>query len=106
MHAEQCTLTEPMSGCRGHCSYFVSQLQQWIVLLAKNCCNTVQNSENLQDDWKKIQYFEAVEQIAKDLGIDESGYRLVNNCGDEGGQTVNHLHFHLIGGRSMQWPPG
>lgn len=45
-------------------------------------------------------------EIAKDLDIDKSGYRLVNNCGDDGGQTVNHLHFHLVGGRNMQWPPG
>jgi histidine triad (HIT) family protein len=34
------------------------------------------------------------------------GYRVVTNQGDEGGQSVDHLHFHLIGGRSMQWPPG
>lgn len=35
-----------------------------------------------------------------------SGYRIVNNCGVDGGQSVNHLHFHLLGGRSMKWPPG
>lgn len=34
------------------------------------------------------------------------GYRLVINCGEEGGQTVYHLHIHILGGRSMQWPPG
>jgi histidine triad (HIT) family protein len=34
------------------------------------------------------------------------GYRLVTNCGDNGGQTVYHLHFHLLGGRFMKWPPG
>ena len=34
------------------------------------------------------------------------GYRIVNNCGREGGQTVEHLHFHLLGGRELQWPPG
>lgn len=44
--------------------------------------------------------------LAKDLGISEKGYRLVNNCGKDGGQTVNHLHFHLLGGRLLQWPPG
>lgn len=36
----------------------------------------------------------------------EEGYRIVNNCGEQGGQTVNHLHFHLLGGRSLTWPPG
>ncbi|MBR5912803.1 MAG: histidine triad nucleotide-binding protein [Selenomonadaceae bacterium] len=49
---------------------------------------------------------DVVLKLAKDLGIDESGYRVVINTGDEGGQTVHHLHVHLIGGRSMQWPPG
>jgi len=43
--------------------------------------------------------------IASELGL-EKGYRLVSNCGSEGGQTVGHLHFHLVGGRPMQWPPG
>lgn len=50
--------------------------------------------------------FSAANKIAKELKIDESGYRIVNNCGEDGGQTVHHLHFHLIGGRSLQWPPG
>ena len=45
-------------------------------------------------------------RIAKELGIAEKGYRIVNNCGEDGGQTVGHLHFHLLGGRSLQWPPG
>ena len=45
-------------------------------------------------------------KIAENLGIDEDGYRLVVNCNDFGGQTVYHLHLHLIGGRRMNWPPG
>ncbi len=49
---------------------------------------------------------DVVPKLAKDLKIDESGYRVVINTGDEGGQTVHHLHVHLLGGRSMQWPPG
>ncbi|MGE4271949.1 MAG: histidine triad nucleotide-binding protein [Desulfitobacterium sp.] len=40
-------------------------------------------------------------QLAKELGIADSGYRLVNNCGDDGGQVVKHLHFHLIGGKRL-----
>lgn len=47
-----------------------------------------------------------VPEIAQSLGIKESGYRLVNNCGEEGGQTVSHIHYHLLGGRNLQWPPG
>ncbi len=45
-------------------------------------------------------------KLAKENGIDESGFRLVLNCGDNGGQEVYHLHLHLLGGRQMKWPPG
>ena len=45
-------------------------------------------------------------QVARDLGIAESGYRLVVNQGKNGGQSVGHLHVHLLGGRKMSWPPG
>lgn len=48
----------------------------------------------------------SIKNIAKDKNLAEKGYRIVNNCGEQGGQTVNHLHFHLLGGRNMQWPPG
>lgn len=46
-----------------------------------------------------------IKRLAQDLGLSD-GYRIVNNCGVLGGQTVNHLHFHLLGGRQLQWPPG
>lgn len=45
-------------------------------------------------------------ELAKELGMAEKGYRLVMNCNDAGGQTVFHIHLHLLGGRSMTWPPG
>jgi histidine triad (HIT) family protein len=45
-------------------------------------------------------------KLAKEKGIAESGFRLVMNTGREAGQTVFHLHLHLIGGRQMRWPPG
>jgi histidine triad (HIT) family protein len=45
-------------------------------------------------------------QVARDEGIEESGYRVVLNTNSDGGQTVSHLHAHVIGGRSMKWPPG
>jgi histidine triad (HIT) family protein len=44
-------------------------------------------------------------QIARDKGLSK-GYRIVINTGDDGGQTVDHLHVHLLGGRPMTWPPG
>jgi histidine triad (HIT) family protein len=46
------------------------------------------------------------QSLAQDEGIDEAGYRLVVNIGDNGGQAVDHLHLHLLGGRQMTWPPG
>lgn len=49
--------------------------------------------------------FMVATKIAKEQGL-EKGYRIVNNCGEDGGQTVRHLHFHLLGGRKMKWPAG
>lgn len=45
-------------------------------------------------------------KIAKDEGIAEDGYRLNLNCNEQGGQSVYHIHLHLLGGRQMAWPPG
>lgn len=50
--------------------------------------------------------FSAITEIVKLKNIDKDGYRIVNNCGDLGGQTVNHLHFHILGSRNLTWPPG
>lgn len=47
-----------------------------------------------------------IQKIAREQGIAEAGYRVVNNCGEMGGQTVHHIHFHLMGGREMLWPAG
>ena len=49
--------------------------------------------------------FEVAAKIADDEGLTD-GYRIVNNCGDSAGQTVKHLHFHLMGGREFTWPAG
>jgi len=45
-------------------------------------------------------------QLAKEHGVAEQGFRLVMNCNEGGGQTVFHVHLHLLGGRAMHWPPG
>lgn len=45
-------------------------------------------------------------EIAKQEGLEEKGYRVVTNIGNDGGQSVFHLHFHILGGRKMTWPPG
>lgn len=47
-----------------------------------------------------------IAKIAEEQGLSSNGYRVVVNCGRDGGQSVDHLHFHLLGGRSLKWPPG
>jgi histidine triad (HIT) family protein len=49
--------------------------------------------------------FEAAAIIARDNNLDD-GFRIVNNCGTNGGQTVGHIHFHMLAGRLLAWPPG
>ena len=48
--------------------------------------------------------FTVIAKVAKEQGLDS--YRVVSNCGEQAGQTVPHLHFHVLGGRDMTWPPG
>lgn len=50
--------------------------------------------------------FQAAAHLAKAEGIDRTGWRIVANVGPDAGQSVFHLHFHLLGGRRMSWPPG
>ena len=50
--------------------------------------------------------FEVAADLARSEGIDQSGYRLVSNVGRSAGQSVDHLHVHLMGGRDFDWPPG
>ncbi|MBM3967885.1 MAG: histidine triad nucleotide-binding protein [Planctomycetes bacterium] len=47
-----------------------------------------------------------VARVAKEQGLSDSGYRVVTNIGSHGGQSVPHLHYHVLGGRAMDWPPG
>ena len=49
--------------------------------------------------------YEVIARLAAELGL-EQGFRVVTNCGPQGGQTVPHLHFHVLAGRDMTWPPG
>ena len=50
--------------------------------------------------------FTVAKKLAAELGVAEAGYRLVFNCNAAGGQTVYHIHLHVLGGRPMKWPPG
>jgi histidine triad (HIT) family protein len=49
---------------------------------------------------------ETAKKLAKEYGVEQTGFRLVINTGSDGGQSVGHLHMHLLGGRSLAWPPG
>ena len=50
--------------------------------------------------------YQVANQLSREYEIADKGFRIVSNCKKEGGQTVFHIHFHLLGGRSLQWPPG
>ncbi|MCH5278674.1 MAG: histidine triad nucleotide-binding protein [Christensenellaceae bacterium] len=61
----------------------------------------------LEVDGETFAYMQGiVKRVANELGIAETGFRVVINTGKDGMQSVNHLHMHILGGRSMQWPPG
>lgn len=60
-----------------------------------------------EEDSKLIGHMAIVaKKLAKELGIAESGYRVLMNCNADAGQVIFHLHMHLLGGRSLKWPPG
>ena len=82
------------------------QAPQHILIVPRKHIESINDFEDDDKDLVAHILVDVVPQLAKDLKIAESGYRVVINTGDEGGQTVHHLHVHLIGGRSMQWPPG
>ncbi len=81
------------------------QAPQHIIIIPKKHISSA-NEINGENSAVIAKIFEAAAKIAKDLGFAEAGYRIVNNCGEDGGQTVGHIHFHLLAGRSLQWPPG
>ena len=60
---------------------------------------------NAENSFLIAKVFEAVSEIAKKENL-ENGFRVVNNCGEQGGQTVGHIHFHLLARRNLAWPPG
>ncbi len=60
----------------------------------------------LEDGPMLASLFTTAKNLAHDRGLDERGYRFVTNVGPDSGQSVFHLHFHLLGGRKLAWPPG
>lgn len=69
--------------------------------------NHIKSNNDVKDDDHIItQIFNAIRKVAKEKGFDQDGYRIVNNIGKDGGQSVHHLHFHVMAGRKMEWPAG
>jgi histidine triad (HIT) family protein len=68
----------------------------------------ISDLNNLQSEDNELigHIYQVAGKMAAKYEVADSGYRLVSNCGDDGGQTVYHIHFHLLGGRELQWPPG
>lgn len=68
----------------------------------------IASGNDLTDDNAEVvgHIFAVAAKLAKEQGFAENGWRIVNNCGKDGGQTVGHLHFHLLAGRNLGWPPG
>ena len=76
-----------------------------LLIIPKKKIETL-NDLNIEDTELIGKMFQAAKNMAIKLGIDKSGYRTIFNCNEDGGQTVYHIHLHLIGGRSLVWPPG
>jgi histidine triad (HIT) family protein len=66
----------------------------------------VANLNDVKDPAMMSRLFAMAGNIARDKGFAEKGYRTVINTNDDGGQTVHHLHVHILAGRRLQWPPG
>jgi histidine triad (HIT) family protein len=68
----------------------------------------VRSVNDIADQDKELigHLYAVVRDLARQLGVAGSGYRVVVNCGTDAGQTVDHLHLHLLGGRGLGWPPG
>jgi histidine triad (HIT) family protein len=81
------------------------QAPEHILIIPKKHIDSLQHSE--EDDQLLLgKILMTAKKIAQDLGLHENGYRLVINTGSDGGQTVFHIHLHLLAGKPMQWPPG
>jgi len=77
-----------------------------VLIIPKRHIESMDELTESDEDKKLIGHLMSkVPAIAENLGL-TNGYRLVNNCGEDGFQTVKHLHFHLLGKRKMLWPPG
>ena len=66
----------------------------------------VRNAEGKNDEALLGRLLAISAEVASELGLDRGGYRIVTNTGPDAGQSVDHLHLHVLGGRKLRWPPG
>lgn len=64
------------------------------------------NDINEENNFLIGHIYKVIAELVKKFNVEKSGYRIVNNCGNDGGQSVKHIHFHVMGGRKFNWPPG
>ena len=76
-----------------------------ILIIPKKHIETLMDIKPEDKDLISEIYMAAI-KVARDEGVSSSGFRMVQNCNADGGQEVFHIHFHLLGGRKMTWPPG
>ena len=82
------------------------QAPEHVLIIPKKHIASLMELETSDKDLISHIMIDVLPEVAKKLGVAEDGFRLVANMGKNGNQTVPHLHFHLLGGRMMQWPPG
>ncbi|SRR6056297_3020664 len=76
-----------------------------LLIVPKNHISTLTDLED--EDYSLVGHvYEVANKLAAENDIADDGFRIVSNCREKGGQTVFHIHFHLLGGRNLQWPPG
>ena len=96
------------------CFFWISKFSKknQLFVSCEQLINYISSSIKLRENSKFIftrsvsDVLEVIKFYAKEQNIDKNGYRLVFNCNEHGGQTVYHIHLHLIGGRKLNWPPG
>jgi histidine triad (HIT) family protein len=76
-----------------------------LLLIPKKHISSIMEINELEDSLS-AKMLQVISKIAKEMDIEESGFRVITNTGDGAGQSVKHLHFHILGGRKFSWPPG
>ena len=77
-----------------------------VLIIPKKHVRSVAHFKEEDKDLAAHIFVDVVPKLAAELGVADGGFRLVMNTGKNGGQSVHHLHVHLLGGRKMTWPPG